>query len=146
MKDYFYYLSMAVLLSSLTAEVLAQQSITGTLTDEVGNPIIEGTVKAFRDDIYVASTSTDLDGNYQISLDKGANNIELSYTGYTTQRISGLALNENQLKSVDARLKLAPETCCYEIIRCPPPMLRVNETTQGMILHAREIRRFSKPN
>lgn len=62
----------------------AQQiSVSGTVTDASGEPIIGATVMA---EGTANGTSTDLDGNYSITAD-ALGMLKFSYVGYTTQSI-----------------------------------------------------------
>ncbi len=78
-------LSLVLLLAfaSFTAMV-AQRSISGTVTDENGESLIGAT-------ILVKGTTTgavtDIDGSYTLSVPAGSNTLVFSYTGYGTQEI-----------------------------------------------------------
>lgn len=73
-----------VLLASITTMV-AQRTITGTITDEAGMPLIGATV-------LVQGTSTGavtgIDGNYSVRLPEGSEVLLFSYTGYSSQEIT----------------------------------------------------------
>lgn len=64
--------------------VLAQRTVTGTVTDDTGDALIGANV-------LVKGTSvgavTDLDGNYTVEVPEGSNTLVVSYTGYETQEI-----------------------------------------------------------
>lgn len=83
------HLKLAVLLLlafGLTNFVVAQRTISGTVTDaESGEPLIGA-------NILVVGTSTgtasDIDGSYSVNVPEGASVLEFSYTGYTSQRIT----------------------------------------------------------
>lgn len=78
-------LSLVLMLAfaSFTAMV-AQRSISGTITDENGEALIGAT-------ILVKGTTTgavtDIDGSYTLSVPAGSNTLVFSYTGYGTQEI-----------------------------------------------------------
>lgn len=63
---------------------MAQRTISGTVTDESGEPLIGAS-------ILVKGTSTgmvtDLDGTYSLSVPEGATTLVFSYTGYTTKEV-----------------------------------------------------------
>ncbi|MEM6397870.1 MAG: SusC/RagA family TonB-linked outer membrane protein [Bacteroidota bacterium] len=69
---------------SATCTIVHAQNISGTVTDESGQPLIGAS-------ILVKSTSTgtvtDLDGKYSVSVPNGAEVLVFSYTGYTTQEV-----------------------------------------------------------
>jgi len=82
---------MRKLLLSLTAfllftgSLLAQKSITGTVTDDKGNPlpnvsvVVKGTTMG---------TVTKSDGSYSLTLPANAKQLEFTFLGYTTQTVN----------------------------------------------------------
>ncbi|WP_301746451.1 carboxypeptidase-like regulatory domain-containing protein, partial [uncultured Duncaniella sp.] len=71
----------------------AQTSVTGTVTDETGEPLIGASV------IVPGSTigaSTDIDGNFKLNVAQGKK-IRVSYVGYVTQEVT---VKGNNLKIV----------------------------------------------
>ena len=65
--------------------LLAQQTITGKVTDAVtGEGLIGATVSVKGT---AQGVATDFDGNYKITLLDGSNELVFSYTGYTNQTI-----------------------------------------------------------
>ena len=73
-------------LALLSNVVIAQQTITGTVTDESTGETLIGV------NILVVGTSsgtiTDFDGNYSLTLPEGATKLQFSYTGYRSQTIT----------------------------------------------------------
>ncbi|GAB4340649.1 MAG: TonB-dependent receptor [Flammeovirgaceae bacterium] len=53
-------------------------------------------------------TTTDLYGNYQLSLPVGTYNLVISYISYTSQKIQGVEVKEGEISQID--IKLAEET------------------------------------
>lgn len=83
---------LAALLLPFTAMAQNRQTVTGTVTDETGEPLIGASVIAAG-----ASTGsvTDLDGNYSIVIPDGATELIFSYVGCKAQTlpISGSVMN-----------------------------------------------------
>lgn len=83
---------LAALLLPFTAMAQNRQTVTGTVTDETGEPLIGASVIAAG-----ASTGsvTDLDGNYSIVIPDGATELIFSYVGCEAQTlpISGSVMN-----------------------------------------------------
>jgi hypothetical protein len=70
---------LSLLLSFFTTLVYAQnQTVTGVVLDELGEPVIGATVTVEGTKI---ATVTDLDGNYKISVPAGSK-VTISYIGY----------------------------------------------------------------
>ncbi|WP_116124845.1 SusC/RagA family TonB-linked outer membrane protein [Lewinella sp. IMCC34183] len=70
-----------VLLLGGVSALHAQQSITGVVTDDSGVPLIGASILAAGT---TTGTVTDIDGNFTLSLPESAQELVVSYTGYTT--------------------------------------------------------------
>ncbi len=77
---------MAVVILLMMAVIVKAQNVTisGTVTDERGEPLIGATVKAVGKQ---GGTITDLDGNYKLTTAQGVSQVEVSYIGYRTQKV-----------------------------------------------------------
>ncbi|MDO8365999.1 MAG: alpha-2-macroglobulin family protein, partial [Saprospiraceae bacterium] len=62
----------------------------GTVTDEHGETLIGATLKVLQNGIFIAGTITDMEGDYSIALASGVYDVEVSYTGFISQRIVGV--------------------------------------------------------
>ncbi len=76
MKHFLFIFAMMLM---GVATVMAQRTISGTVTDDTGAPLpfanvfVEGTT---------VGTTTDIDGNYTLKVPEGATTLKVSYTGY----------------------------------------------------------------
>ncbi len=68
----------------VTAPVIPEIEITGTVTDEDGAPLIGANILVKGTSI---GTVTDLDGKYSLSVPDDATTLVFSYTGYSTQEV-----------------------------------------------------------
>jgi iron complex outermembrane receptor protein len=75
------YLTMVVLLFISVATYAQQHSVKGTVVDQNGFPIIGMTVM---EQGTQNGTTTDIDGNYQITVSKGTATLEFTALGYQT--------------------------------------------------------------
>ncbi|MCM1067926.1 MAG: TonB-dependent receptor [Muribaculaceae bacterium] len=78
---------LAVMLTlALPAVMWAQaaRTVSGTVVDEIGEPLIGVSVTIPGQNVGV---TTDIDGNYRIAVPAGATKISFSYVGYTTQEL-----------------------------------------------------------
>ncbi|MFK8056479.1 MAG: carboxypeptidase regulatory-like domain-containing protein [Saprospiraceae bacterium] len=130
------------------ASVFAQQSVFGNVKDDLGDPIIGGTVKILNGDAFLTGTATDYNGDYRISLDPGTYNIEFSYIGFTPQRVDGvviLAGQENKLdQSFEASGGVVLETATVKAFKVDP--MKVDETSQGMTLTSKDVKKLGTRN
>jgi len=134
-----------------TSCLLAQTGILGTVLDEIGEPIIGGSVSVFEGEGFITGAATDFDGHYKLNLDPGYYHIEFSYVGYDSQRIQDFQVIKDSIAQLPFTFTQTAHRlgekrggfngCIYQ-----PNPIDVRETTQGMIIHSRELRRVSKPN
>ena len=85
----------------------APGSISGTLTDEHGNPIVSGSVTVMQGNTIKGGAITDFDGKYSISpLDSGRYDIKFSAQG-VAQTVTGVVVSAGNSSTVNLRLVLA---------------------------------------
>lgn len=69
---------------------LAQRTVTGTVTDAEGIPLIGASILVKGTS---SGTVTDIDGSYSLSVPEGSNTLVFSYTGFATQEVQVGASN-----------------------------------------------------
>ncbi len=69
----------------MTLEISAQMSVTGTVMDDKGQPLIGANIQVKGTSV---GTVSDFDGNYSITVPAGSDMLVISYTGYTTKEVS----------------------------------------------------------
>lgn len=84
-------------------EVQQGQFITGSVYDDIGEPVIGATILIVGGSAQ-QGTVTDLDGNFRIKVAKGAK-LKISYVGYTTQTVTAQPGMRVVLKSESVALK-----------------------------------------
>jgi len=136
-------LLVSILLLFGAASVFAQQALFGTILDEVGDPVIGGSVSVYNGDAFLTGTSTDFDGNYRISLDPGEYELEFSYVGYDAQRLRGVRILAGQETKVDYKFEdvgvLLGEVV---VVDYKAPVMGVDETSQGMTLTSKDVKKL----
>ncbi|HRG88585.1 MAG TPA: von Willebrand factor type A domain-containing protein [Chitinophagales bacterium] len=102
-----YTLILMALLSALLAFRKADNcSISGKITDEIGDGIAVANVVLEQNGTTVGGTTTDFDGNYCIAkLAAGSYNIKVTYVGYKTAVSNNVAVVENKTTTINIRLK-----------------------------------------
>lgn len=78
------YLLLAMVFA-LFGAAQAQRTVTGTVTDDAGDPLVGCSVLAKGTS---AGTVTDIDGRYKLAVPAGASTLVFSYTGYQVQEIA----------------------------------------------------------
>ncbi len=92
---------LLLLFLSVCSMSFAQKSISGTITDPDGEPLIGASVVAKGT---TTGTITDIDGNFSLSVPENTSTVVVSYTGFETQEIDitgtsvlNLVMNEGAL-------------------------------------------------
>lgn len=80
---------------------IGQRSVTGTVTDQSGEPLIGANVLAKGTTVGVI---TDLSGEFTISVPEGVNALIISYTGYETMEVSVSGVNNVSVVLSEGRL------------------------------------------
>lgn len=73
-------LLLTLLLMPASASAQNRQTVTGTVIDETGEPLIGATVKVV--DQPSIGTATDIDGHFELEVPAGAGQLMVSYVGY----------------------------------------------------------------
>ena len=134
--------SLLVLFGSLT--LVAQQTIFGTVKDEIGDPVIGGNVRVLQGDNFITGAATDFDGNYSINVDPGVYNIEFTYVGYTPRRIDNFQVLVGEENKLDMDFEddggIVLETAIVKAYKVDP--MKVDETTQGLTLTSDDVKQL----
>lgn len=68
--------------------------LTGRVSDG-GEALIGASVKVLQNGIFIKGGITDVDGRFQITVLPGIYDVDIAYTGYATQRITGMVLRRH---------------------------------------------------
>ena len=82
---------------------ISQTSLQGKVTEaENGEPVLFGNVALYKNGVLVTGIETDFDGNYHFSnIDPGTYDIESSYVGLGTVKISGVIIMAGRINFLD---------------------------------------------
>jgi hypothetical protein len=122
---------------------IAQTSITGKVSDkDTGEEMIAANIIVTKNGIFIQGETTDIDGDYIIKLDSGTYDIEVSYTGYPTQKITGIVAIEGQATKVDIQLSTNLKLQIMNIVvrNICVPIIQQDETSTGMTITSEKIR------
>ncbi len=146
MMRFFTVLCMCLLFGAEAA--LAQTSLEGKVNElDSGEPVIFGTVSLFRNGVLITGTETDFDGNYAFSnIDPGTYDVEASYVGFTAQRQVNVVVLAGKATKLDFSLSSGVVLDVVEIIDYKVPLIEQDNTTQGGIKTAEQIRNLPTKN
>lgn len=85
---------------SVSVVLYGQRTVSGTVTDVDGDPLIGANVTVVGEDGY--GTITDFDGYYELQVPEGATALDISYIGYQALRVELGEANEYNVKLDDS--------------------------------------------
>lgn len=121
-----------------------QTSLAGVVSDlETSETLIAANVALYRNGVFQTGTQTDFDGNYNISnLDPGTYDVEVSYVGYTTQRVSGVLLRAGQANMVNVQLSVGVALDAVVVTEYKVPLIEQDNTTSGASITSEQIKKM----
>lgn len=145
MSKHYAFVAAALLLAAFTT---AQTSLRGRVTDkETGDAIIGATVVLKKNGVVVTGASTDFEGNYQIHIDPGTYDVEASYVGLTTQRITGVIVQAGKINTLDIQLHnegISLETVV--VTGYKTPLVQHDNTSSSAVITSGRIRKMPRKN
>lgn len=134
--------------SSFGLAAWAQSSLEGKVTDASnGEALIFANVVLFKNGVLVTGVQSDLDGNYVFSsVDPGTYDVEASYTGFPTQRQTGVVILAGKAIRLDFKLDVGLMLDIVEVKAYKVPLIEQDNTTQGGIKTAEQIRNLPTKN
>ena len=119
--------------------------LTGKITDDSGEILIGATVKILTDTGMVKGVITDFAGVYRVELEPGTYDVEFAYTGYETQRITGVQVLAQKITTLNASLNSGAVLEEVVVTSYKRPLIKMDETSSGMTLTSEEIRASPAP-
>ncbi|MFK7770633.1 MAG: alpha-2-macroglobulin family protein [Saprospiraceae bacterium] len=123
-------------------DYLGDIGIHGKISDkDTGEDMIAANIVISQNGTFISGETTDIDGNYSIKLPYGTYDVEISYTGYPTQKITGIVVT-NIYTKVDVQLSVGVGNIMEEIVVTgyKIPLIRADDFGSGSILPSRNIR------
>jgi len=145
MKRYFI---IPILYIFLSTTLFAQTHLQGKVTEaDNDEPVLFGSVVLYKDGVLITGTETDFDGNYHFSnIEPGTYNVEASYVGLQTERITKFIVLEEKLNTLDIQMQSGSVIFCM----CSPnyiiPLFEKDNTTSGRTITGNEIRTLPNKN
>ncbi|MCB0664648.1 MAG: carboxypeptidase regulatory-like domain-containing protein [Saprospiraceae bacterium] len=120
----------------------SQTSLQGRVTDgESGDVLIFCNVALYKNGVLITGTESDEDGNYAISnLDPGTYDLEVSYAGYQTQRVTGVLILAGRVNKVDVALSQGVILDEVVVTDYKVPLIEQDNTTSGGVVTSEQIR------
>ena len=143
------YLLLFFVLLTTGAAAIAQTSLQGKVTDqESGEPIIFGSVAIYKNGVLATGTETDFDGNYSLSsIDPGTYDVEVTYVGYSKQRVTGVRVLAGKANKLD--IGLSSEGVVLDevvVTEYKVPLIEQDNTTSGSVITSDQIKNLPTRN
>ncbi|MFZ6051921.1 carboxypeptidase regulatory-like domain-containing protein [Halocola ammonii] len=100
-------------------------SLEGTVTDaETGEPLPFVNVIVLKGGSQYSGGNTDFDGKYNIKpVDPGTYDVQFSYVGYQSKKVTGVKVNSNKITFLDAKLSAGVQLEAAEVIDFNVPLI-----------------------
>ncbi|MCB0533761.1 MAG: carboxypeptidase regulatory-like domain-containing protein [Lewinellaceae bacterium] len=129
-----------VMLISVSAVIAQSTVLTGKVTDDQGEALIGATIKVLSGSDFVRGTITDFNGDYRVQLDPGNYDVEVSYTGYQTQKLTGVRVLVNTINSVDYSMVSSNVLGEVTVSAFKVPLIEQDKTSTGQTLTSEQIK------
>jgi len=140
-----FLLTLSLLL--VASFTFAQTSITGKVSDkETGEDMISANIVVSKNGVFIQGETTDIDGNYSMRIDPGTYDMEISYTGYATQQITGIVANAGQATKVDVQISSGTIITEIVVTGYKVPLIKQDETSTGTTVTSEQIRNLPTRN
>ncbi len=142
MKKLFFF----NLLFLFSIAAIAQTTLTGQVTDiDTGEELIGANVTIFHNGNFIDGTATDFAGKYSIQLDPRIYEVEISYVGYPTQKISNVIVKAGQENKLDLQLGGGIDLDCVVVTEYKNPIIQKdNVTSVGVVTNSKIFKRPRK--
>ncbi len=139
MKLSLFLSSLWLFLASLFTTTEPNTFLTGLVTDGT-EPLVGATIKVMKGATFVRGTVTDYNGEYRINLDPGTYDLEISYTGFSVVKITGVRVMGGVTTRQDVAMSNA--TVLNEVIvtQYKVPLIEQDQTSSGQILTPEQIK------
>jgi len=115
------------------------ETLVGNISDGT-EPLIGATVKVLRGTDAVRGTITDFNGDYRITLEPGTYDLEFSYTGFQTQKITGVKVFAGKITTQNVVMSKAKVLDVMEISTHRVPLIEQDNTSGGQTLTSDQIK------
>ena len=139
-----------ILLCLSVSLLQAQTSLGGKVSDEESKESISfGTIAIFKNGVLVRGTETDVEGNYNFpDMDPGLYDVEASYVGYQSRRVTGVKVLAGKATKLDIQLGSDGGVVLQEItiVEYKVPLIEQDNTTSGSVITSDQIRSLPTRN
>ena len=140
------FVFVVVLASShIAIAQVGQGTIKGKITNgDDGEPVPFANVTLYDGAEQLMGTTTDFDGNYTLKpIPSGSYDIQVSYVGFQTKRISGISVSSDKITKQDIPITQGVELKEVEVIEYVRPLIEIDKTTTEKVMTRDEIEKMA---
>ena len=142
--------SLLIIALFCTTVAISQTTIQGKITKaDDGETVPFAAVKLLKNDVFIAGSETDFDGNYSFSdIAPGTYDIEISELTLQNQRINGVIAKEGKVNLVNVQMEQESIIATNKIVikEYRNPLVEFDNTTQGKALTSENIQALPTKN
>lgn len=116
--------------------------LSGKITSREGDFLIGANVKLFKDRVLIKGVTADIDGKFQMEAEPGIYELEVSYTGFTTQRLTEIKLESGKTTELD--IVLEGSMALSEVVVTDLKKSRKKDSDRAGALESRDEGRSAK--
>lgn len=142
LRKLFFALALLVGAFSYGYAQVGSGSLQGTIADaETGETLPFANVVLENKGNQIAGGTADFDGKYSLRpIPPGTYDLLISYVGYTTQRITNVVINSDQVKKQDIKLQPGIAIGQVEVFEYKEPLVEIDKGTTGGKVSAEDIK------
>ncbi len=114
--------------------------LSGIIRDESGEGLIGVTVKLMQGTVLIRGCISDFDGYYRMQVPPGNYDVEVTYTGYQTHRVTNVYIQQDKINTLDHVLNEYATLQEVQIISYKVPLIQQDATSSGQSLTSAQIR------
>jgi len=114
--------------------------LSGKVTDDKGEGLIGASVKVSKGADMIRGAITDYEGNFRIPIDPGTYDVEFSYTGFSTSRVTGVKILTAQINFLNQTMSDNLTLDVVDIVAYKVPLIEQDKTSGGQTLTSDQIR------
>lgn len=126
---------LLLLLSTAAFQSNGPTILTGKILDaETGETLIGANVLMLQNGKPVRGVASDYDGIYRLQLDPGTYDVEVSYTGYTSEKRTGVLVQAGQITNLDFSLKAGTQLAECVVVGAKVSLLKKDQASCGYVV------------
>ena len=137
-------LLLALVAMLLTPVLFAQTVLTGRVLDDNKEELIGASVKVFKGKDLIRGSITDYEGKFRIALDPGTYDLEVTYTGYANQKVTGVVVYAGKINTCpDIIMDTSAPLQEVQVVAYKVPLIKQDQSESGTVITSHDISRRS---